>query len=98
MWKEVNFFDKVCWVCAFAAGVALAILGTYGTFIGVRFWFTLPPFVAFVLFMAGYGIMRAVYFAWKAANLFGPEEAEVELETAMEARKRDMEALNEEDK
>ena len=63
-WKRLNIFDKICGVFAF--GVVLLLARTFDLCIGVRAWFTLPPVLGLLPAFVGWGIVRAVYFAWRA--------------------------------
>lgn len=60
----MNAFDKLCAAFGFALGVIFLILGVMGLFIGCRANFTLPPLLGILPAFAGWGIVRAVYFAW----------------------------------
>jgi hypothetical protein len=61
----VNGFDKFCAVGAFVLGLVFLVLGVLGLFIGCKAYFTLPPLLGVVPAFIGWGIVRAVYFAWQ---------------------------------
>ena len=61
----MNVFDKICAAIAALLGVVLVALGVLGAFVGCRFWFTLPPIVGALPALAGWGIVRSVWFGWK---------------------------------
>ncbi|HZL90876.1 MAG TPA: hypothetical protein VFB96_21095 [Pirellulaceae bacterium] len=60
----MNIFDKLCAVLAFLLGVVLLVLGVIGLFTGCKAHFTLPPVLGAIPALVGWGIVRAVYFAW----------------------------------
>lgn len=68
----MNAFDRICAVLAFALGVALLLAGFFGLFMGVRMWFTLPPVLGLLPAFAGWGVLRAVYFAWSVKKADSP--------------------------
>ena len=83
----MNAFDKACAVFAFALGVVFLLGGSFGLFIGFRAWVALPPVVGLLPAFAGWGIVRAVYLAWRvkrpspttqpeAASPIEPKDAE----------------------
>ena len=60
----MNAFDKLCAMAAFLLGIVFLILGVVGLFAGCRAQFTLPPLLGVIPAFVGWGIVRAVYFAW----------------------------------
>jgi hypothetical protein len=60
----MNSFDKICAGCAFVLGLVLLALGAIGTLTGCRAHFSLPPILGAMPAFVGWGIVRAVYFAW----------------------------------
>jgi hypothetical protein len=60
----MNSFDKICAGCAFLLGLVLLVLGVIGTLTGCRAHFSLPPILGALPAFIGWGIVRAVYFAW----------------------------------
>ena len=76
----MNLFDKICAVVAALLGVALVVLGVFGVALGCRFWFTLPPVLGGLPALAGWGILRSVWFGWKyrpaaQAESAGPDDS-----------------------
>ncbi|MBA4068132.1 MAG: hypothetical protein C0501_31415 [Isosphaera sp.] len=61
----VNVFDKVCASLAFALGVVFVLAGVAGLAFGCRAHFTLPPVLGVLPAFVGWGIVRAVYLAWR---------------------------------
>ena len=61
----MNAFDKSCAAVAFVLGVVLLVIGGLGLFAGCRAHFTLPPVLGVIPAFVGWGIVRAVYLAWK---------------------------------
>jgi hypothetical protein len=61
----MNPFDKFCAALAFVLGILLLILGTIGLFAGCSANFSLPPVLGVFPALVGWGILRAVYFAWQ---------------------------------
>jgi hypothetical protein len=61
----MNIFDKICAGLAFALGIGFLALGVFGLFLGCAANFTLPPIVGVLPAFVGWGIVRAVYLAWK---------------------------------
>lgn len=61
----MNAFDKLCATFAFVLGLVLLALGVIGMFTGCRAHFTLPPVLGVIPAVVGWGIVRAVYVAWK---------------------------------
>ena len=64
----LTLFDKICGVGAFLLGIALAILGIFGAFIGCNANFTLPPILGALPLLVGWGICKPIYVAWKASS------------------------------
>jgi hypothetical protein len=60
----MNAFDKLCAMAAFLLGIVFLILGVVGLFAGCRAQITLPPLLGVIPAFVGWGIVRAVYFAW----------------------------------
>jgi uncharacterized membrane protein HdeD (DUF308 family) len=60
----MNAFDKLCAADAFLLGIVLLVLGVIGLFAGCRAQFSLPLVLGAVPAFVGWGIVRAVYFAW----------------------------------
>lgn len=60
----MNIFDKLCAALAFVLGVLLLVLGGIGLFVGCKANFSLPPVLGVIPAFVGWGIVRAVYFAW----------------------------------
>jgi len=60
----MNAFDKLCATFAFVLRIVFLVLGAIGLFTGCRANFTLPPVLGAVPALVGWGIVRAVYFAW----------------------------------
>jgi uncharacterized membrane protein HdeD (DUF308 family) len=60
----MNPFDKICAAVAFLLGIVLLMLGVVGLFTGCKAHFTLPPVLGVLPAFIGWGIVRAVYFAW----------------------------------
>jgi hypothetical protein len=60
----MSVFDKLCAAAAFLLGIALVILGVFGLFAGCKAHFTLPPILGVIPAFVGWGIIRAVWFAW----------------------------------
>jgi hypothetical protein len=60
----MNAFDKLCAAVAFALGLVFLVLGVIGLFTGCQANFTLPPVLGAIPAFVGWGIVRAVYFAW----------------------------------
>jgi hypothetical protein len=69
-WSTVamNAFDKLCAALAFVLGIVFLVLGVIGLFTGCRANFTLPPVLGVIPAIVGWGIVRAVYFAWNSPN------------------------------
>ncbi len=61
----MNVFDKICAALAFALGVVFLAAGVAGAVFGCRAHFTLPPVLGALPAFAGWGIVRAVYLAWR---------------------------------
>jgi hypothetical protein len=61
----MNLFDKFCAALAFVLGILLLVLGCIGLFAGCRANFSLPPVLGVVPGLVGWGILRAVFVAWK---------------------------------
>lgn len=76
----MNLFDKICCVPAFVLGILLLLLGIPGLFTGCQANFTLPPVLGIIPALVGWGIIRAVWVAWKRpvvrtnANPFGDND------------------------
>jgi hypothetical protein len=68
----MNAFDKFCAALAFLLGIVFLVLGVLGLFTGCNAHFTLPPVVGVVPAFVGWGIVRAVYFAWNPPSSPGP--------------------------
>lgn len=64
----MNLFDRICAVFAFALGILFVLVGLVGLFVGVSAWFTLPPVLGILPAFAGWGIVRAIYFAWRVSK------------------------------
>ena len=64
----MNAFDKLCAAFAFVLGLVLLVLGAIGLFTGCRANLALPPVLAALPAIVGWGILRAVYFAWNQPN------------------------------
>jgi hypothetical protein len=62
----MNLVDKFCGVLAFALGAVLLVLGVFGLFVGCNAHFTLPPILGVIPALVGWGIVRAVWIAWRA--------------------------------
>jgi hypothetical protein len=62
----VNAFDKLCAVGAFVLGLVFLVFGVLGLFVGCSARFTLPPLLGVLPAFVGWGIVRAVYFAWSS--------------------------------
>jgi hypothetical protein len=62
----MNIFDKFCAAVAFLLGIVFLVLGVIGLFTGCKGEFTLPPLLGVIPAFVGWGIVRAVYFAWKS--------------------------------
>jgi hypothetical protein len=60
----MNAFDKLCAAFAFVLGLIFLVLGGIGLFTGCQANFTLPPVLGAIPAFVGWGIVRAVYFAW----------------------------------
>jgi hypothetical protein len=65
----MNAFDKLCGAAAFVLGLVFLVLGAIGLFAGCRANFTLPPVAGVIPAFVGWGIVRAVYLAWRAPRL-----------------------------
>jgi hypothetical protein len=61
----MNLFDKICSVPAFFLGILFLFLGVLGLFKGCQANFTLPPILGIIPGFVGWGIIRAVWVAWK---------------------------------
>jgi hypothetical protein len=61
----MNAFDKFCAALAFVLGIVLLILGIMGLFAGCSANFSLPPVFGVLPGLVGWGILRAVFVAWK---------------------------------
>ena len=61
----MSAFDRLCAAVGFLLGVVLMILGIFGLFAGCKAHFTLPPVLGVVPAFVGWGIIRAVWVAWK---------------------------------
>ena len=64
----VNKFDKVCAVVAIPLGGVLMVLGALGLFWGCKADFSLPPFIGFLPFLAGWAMCVTVIKYWMASN------------------------------
>ncbi len=64
----MNLFDKICRIPAFLLGILFLLLGIPGLFTGCRANFTLPPILGGIPALVGWGIIRAVWVAWKKSN------------------------------
>ena len=71
---RLNAFDKFCATIAFVFGLFFLLLGVFGVFMGCTAYITLPPVLGVIPAFAGWGIIRAVYVAWKMTNRPGPIE------------------------
>ena len=69
----MNVFDKLCAALAFLLGLVLLVLGVIGALAGCKANFALPPVLGVVPAFVGWGIVRAVYFAWNASPPSGPK-------------------------
>jgi hypothetical protein len=65
---KLNAFDKFCAAIAFVMGLFFLFLGVLGLFVGCTAYFTFPPILGALPAFAGWGIIRAVYVAWKMTN------------------------------
>jgi hypothetical protein len=73
----MNPFDKICAAAAFLLGILLLLLGAVGLFTGCKANFTLPPVLGVIPAFVGWGIVRAVYFAWnRPPDVASPAEFE----------------------
>lgn len=61
----MNRFDKICAVIAVLMGLPLLVFGVIGLFAGCSAHFTLPPILGVLPGLAGWGICKSVYIAWK---------------------------------
>ncbi len=61
----MNAFDKFCAAVAFVLGILFLILGVPGIFLGCKASFTLPPVLGVLPALAGWGIIRAIWVAWR---------------------------------
>jgi hypothetical protein len=66
--SRMNGFDKFCAVLAFGLGAVFLLLGTIGLVVGCSAHFTLPPVLGVVPALVGWGIVRAIYLAWKGSG------------------------------
>ncbi|MCA9177848.1 MAG: hypothetical protein KDB14_25450 [Planctomycetales bacterium] len=57
-------FNRLCMSLAFFVGLGLAILGTFGFFLGSSAHFVLPPILGGLPLLVGWGIVIAVIRAW----------------------------------
>ena len=64
----MNIFDKICAVLGFALGVVFILLGVIGLFRGCKADFALPPILGAIPAFVGWGIVKPVVVAWKAAR------------------------------
>jgi hypothetical protein len=70
--NEMNLFDKICCVPAVILGILLLLLGIPGLFTGCRANFSLPPILGIIPALVGWGIIRAVWLAWKKSAMRPP--------------------------
>lgn len=61
----MNAFDKACAALAFVLGLVLLVLGAIGLLAGCRASFTLGPVFGAIPALVGWGVVRAVYLAWR---------------------------------
>jgi hypothetical protein len=71
---RLNAFDKFCAAIGFVFGLLFLLLGALGLFMGCTAYITLPPVLGVIPAFAGWGIIRAVYVAWKMTNRPGAIE------------------------
>ena len=69
---RLNVFDRVCAIFALLLAPLLLVAGVIGLFAPVRAHITLPPVVGVVLAFAGWGILKSVIVAIRAAWLRQP--------------------------
>lgn len=62
---RLSGFDRFCAVTSFGLGIVLLILGALGLFVGCSANFTLPPVLGILPALVGWGIVKAIYVAWK---------------------------------
>jgi hypothetical protein len=65
---KLNVFDKFCAAIAFVMGLLLLVMGALGLFFGCYAYIKSPPVLGAFPAFAGWGIIRAVYVAWKTTN------------------------------
>jgi hypothetical protein len=65
---KLNAFDKFCAAIAFVMGLLLLVMGAFGVFFGCYAYIKSPPVLGAFPAFAGWGIIRAVYVAWKMTN------------------------------
>ncbi|AWM37242.1 hypothetical protein GobsT_48140 [Gemmata obscuriglobus] len=70
----MNVFDKVCASLAFVLGAFFLVTGVVGAVLGCRAHFTLPPVVGALPAFVGWGIVRAVYLAWRRRPVRPPDQ------------------------
>lgn len=70
----MNVFDKICAALAFALGAVFLVAGVAGAVFGCRAHFTLPPVLGVLPAFVGWGIVRAVYLAWRRPPVPPPDQ------------------------
>ncbi len=61
-------FDKICAALSIAVGVVLMILGVFGSFLGAKAHFTLPPILGALPFSLGWGMCVPLIKYWKMSS------------------------------
>ena len=65
---RLSGFDKACAVLAGLLSLVLLVGGAFGLFFGVQMSFELPPILGVLPALAGWGIARSVYVAWRSSS------------------------------
>jgi hypothetical protein len=88
----MSIFDKICAVPAFLFGLIMLPLGLITSFTGIDEWALKSwPVVAPLIFsVIGWGIIRSVWFAWKASHVV----SEADLEAASKESRPDEEEID----
>lgn len=73
-WESViNTFDKICAAPAALLGALFLLLGMFGLFNGAAAHFTLPPILGVFPAFVGWGMLRAIYIAWRTPPATTPK-------------------------
>lgn len=66
--QRLNAFDRLCVIVAFPVGIGFLFVGLPGCFMGANLNLTLPPVLGGLVFLAGWGILKAIIVAWQVTR------------------------------